>query len=99
MRLRFLPLLLLLLVSVSPAQVSVSRRPLDAKTHHLRGGDVREWSEFPVTSEGPRLVVRFRGNANAAEQTLRLFQYDVKQPWRVMLNDKELGKLVLDENP
>jgi hypothetical protein len=59
---------------------------------------VREWSEFPEEAEGPRLDVRFRAEANEAEQTLRLYQYDVKQPWRILLNEKELGKLERDEN-
>jgi hypothetical protein len=105
LRVRFLPFLLLALVSVSPAhdsvstaQVSVSQRLVDDKLHHLRAGDVREWSEFPEQAEGPRLVVRFRSEANAAQQTLRLYQYDVKQPWRVLLNEKQLGKLERDEN-
>jgi hypothetical protein len=99
MRIQIVPLILLAVVSASPAQDSVRERLLDEKLHHLRDGDVREWSEFPDASEGPRLVVRFRGETNVREQTLRLYQYDVKQPWRVTLNDKELGKLERDENP
>jgi hypothetical protein len=66
--------------------------------HHLRLGKQREWTEFPQQAQAERLTLQFDAKANAAEQTLRLRQQDVKQTWRVMLNEKELGKLALDEN-
>src|SRR5688572_6090868 len=71
---------------------------LDPKLHHLRVGMVREWANFPAEAEGPTLTVRFRAAPNAREHALRLRQQDVKQPWRVLLNDKELGRLLQDEN-
>jgi hypothetical protein len=71
---------------------------LDPKLHHLRFGNVREWSDFPEQAEGPSLVVRFQAEVNATEQTLRLRQQDVRQTWKVMLNGKERGRLPPDEN-
>ena len=71
---------------------------LDDRLHHLRSGPDREWADFPAQAEGPRLSVTFKANKNAAEQTLRLRQQDVKQTWKVVLNGKDLGRLIADEN-
>src|SRR4051794_23769722 len=70
----------------------------DDRLHQLRAGDEREWADFPAKAEGPRLTVTFKAARNPAEQTLRLRQQDVKQTWRVLLNGKELGRLIADEN-
>src|SRR5919108_4084404 len=71
---------------------------IDPQLHHLRAGTVREWADFPVEAEGTSLKVTFLAKPNAGEQTLRLRQQDVKQTWKVRLNGKDLGSLVLDEN-
>jgi hypothetical protein len=71
---------------------------IEPKLHHLRAGNVREWSHFPAEAEGSALTVKFAAKVNSAEQTLRLRQQDVKQTWKVRLNGKELGRLVQDEN-
>ncbi|HEX5272826.1 MAG TPA: hypothetical protein VFW33_20150, partial [Gemmataceae bacterium] len=71
---------------------------LDPRLHHLRAGDEREWSDFPAKAEGPRLALRFKSAPNAAEWALRLRQQDVKQTWKVRLNDKEIARLPPDEN-
>jgi hypothetical protein len=71
---------------------------LDSKLHHLRNGTMPEWSAFPEQPEGPRLVVSFQANTNDVEHSLRIRQQDVKQAWRVLLNEQELGKLTVDEN-
>jgi hypothetical protein len=73
-------------------------RKLDDRLHHLRSGEIREWLDFPEQAEGSRFEVRFESAANKVEHTLRLRQQDVKQPWRVVLNGKELGRLISDEN-
>jgi hypothetical protein len=66
---------------------------------HLRSGEAREWSEFPEVAEGgEKLQRRFQAARNASEVALRLRQQDVKQGWRVTLNDEALGELVRDEN-
>jgi hypothetical protein len=78
--------------------VSEAERNLDGTLHHLRAGVEREWSSFPEQAEGSRLLISFQAHSNDVEHSLRLRQQDVKQTWRVSLNQKELGKLVLDEN-
>ncbi len=83
---------------LSPAPVAAGPLVIDARLHHLRAGTQREWSDFPAEAEGASLTVKFRAKPNAAEQTLRLRQQDVKQTWKVSLNGKELGRLVADEN-
>jgi hypothetical protein len=97
MYLRYLFLLVIAtLLDIGTAQAK--ERILDAQMHHLRIGDKREWSEFPPQPEGPSLAVRFPAERNASEWSLRLRQQDVKQSWKVLLNGKELGGLVADEN-
>src|SRR5204863_513812 len=71
---------------------------LDANLHHLRNAAGREWADFPEKAEDQALTVRFKAAANAGERALRLRQQDVKQTWRLLLNGKELGRLVTDEN-
>jgi hypothetical protein len=91
---------LLLLVALSGSTAPLTAEPIviDSRLHHLRAGTQREWADFPETAEGPSLTRKFRTKANTAEQTLRLRQQDVKQVWKVLLNGKDLGRLVLDEN-
>src|SRR5688572_26889800 len=59
---------------------------------HLREG-IREWSSFPEAPATARLEVRFAAAKNDREYALRLRQQDVKQAWRMLLNDKPLGEL------
>jgi hypothetical protein len=91
-------LALLTLGLLLPRPAAAKAVVLDAGLHHLRAGDRREWAEFPARAEGPSLTVRFRAGPNDGEWALRLRQQDVKQPWRVLLNGKELGRLLADEN-
>ncbi len=95
MRLQYAALLALALVA---GPVHGGTTVLDSRLHHLRIGDEREWSDFPAKAEGPSLTMRFQAERNTAEGTLRLRQQDVKQTWKVLLNDKELGRLPPDEN-
>ncbi len=88
-------LLLVLLTGLASTRASES---LDAKLYHLRAMEPREWSEFPATPEAKELTVTFRGTSNEAEWALELRQQDVKQRWDVLLNDKPLGRLVVNEN-
>ncbi len=91
-------LLLGLAALIAVPQLRAAERSLDGRLHHLRQDGPREWDAFPEKAEGPSLTVRFTAQANAAEQTLRLRQQDVKQTWKVLLNGKELGRLPTDEN-
>lgn len=77
---------------------AAERRVLDAKMHHLRRAGPREWSEFPATAEAAAHELKFSAQGNESEQALRIRQQDVKQPWHVSLNGKELGQLRIDEN-
>jgi hypothetical protein len=83
----------------STAASTAAERVLDPQLHHLRSGEAREWSDFPAIAEGPELKLPFSARPNAAPCTLRLRQRDVKQTWRLRLNDQELGRLSTDENP
>lgn len=73
--------------------------PLDLhpKLAHLRNVEPREWSSFPEQAERARLEVHFAAKLNEGEATLRIRQQDVKQLWRVLLNEKPLGELLRDE--
>lgn len=78
---------------------AAGERTLDPRMHHLRSGPQREWSEFPVEAEGPELRLTFTADANATPYVLRLRHRDVKQTWRLRLNDREIGRLPPDESP
>jgi putative heme-binding domain-containing protein len=85
-----------LLVAITPA--SAAERFVTERLHHLRVGGNREWSEFPPQAEASRLQLSFDAEKNAAEATLRLCQQDVKQVWKVRVNQTDVGKLLQDEN-
>ncbi len=91
--------LALLLASLFHAMpVLAAPTVIEPRLRHLRAGTEREWSDFPVTAEASKLSTTFRARSNEREQTLRLRQQDVKQAWRLLLNGKELGRLLPDEN-
>ena len=69
---------------------------LDSTRHHVRNGEVREWSEFPAHSHEKKLSFQFFSQPGNDEQTIRIRQYDVKQEWRVKLNGLLLGSLIQD---
>ncbi len=71
---------------------------LDRELRHLRIAGPREWSEFAERPDAARLELRFASQANAKPWTLQLRQQDVKQAWRVSLNEKQIGQLARDEN-
>ncbi|HUY34619.1 MAG TPA: CehA/McbA family metallohydrolase [Pirellulales bacterium] len=71
---------------------------VDFKLHHLRAGDVREWTEFPDQAEGDRLNIAFDVEAGHPPKTLRLRHRDVKQSWKLTVNDRDIGRLSQDEN-
>lgn len=71
---------------------------LTDRLHHLRSGVAREWADFPEQAEAASLILKFRGHPNATEQTLRLRHRDVKQTWRIVLNEQEIARLAPDEN-
>jgi len=95
---RFFFFLSLLLVLCPAYSACATERVLDAALHHLRAGEEREWSDFPLKAEGPRLIVHFQGQQNNSECTLRFRQQDVRQSWKILLADKELGRLQTTED-
>ena len=71
---------------------------LEAKRLHLGKAGQFEWDAFKDrTVDAERLERRFEAKVNAAEQTLRLWQRDVKLTWPVLLNGRKLGALVTAE--
>lgn len=71
---------------------------LQAKRLHLGKPGQYEWAVFkdrPVDAE--RLELRFDAKANAVENTLRIWQRDVKLRWTVLLNGRKLGTLTTAE--
>lgn len=81
-----------------PRDWAPEARTIESRRWHLRSGEAREWSSFPEEPEALQFEVDFAADRNATEVTLRLRQEDVKQTWRVLLNDRPLGNLVVDEN-
>ena len=91
-------LLIALVVALSASWGVAAEQVLDARMHHLRSGNEREWSEFPEQAEGASLTLTFAAEPARAPYTLRLRHRDVKQSWRLRMNDHDLGTLPTDEN-
>lgn len=71
---------------------------VEARRLHLGKTGQFEWEAFKDRSvDAERLERRFEAKANATEQTLRLWQRDVKLTWPVLLNGRKLGTLVTAE--
>lgn len=71
---------------------------VEAKRLHLGKTGQFEWEAFKDRAvDAERLEQRFEAKANAMEQTLRLWQRDVKLTWPVLLNGRKLGTLVTAE--
>ncbi len=88
-----------LLAHVSFA-AALQTRSLDAHRYHLRSGTNAEWEEFAASQPfGRRLDIQFTATNNAVEQTLILWQDEVKLDWRIELNGKRIGSLFLMEAP
>jgi hypothetical protein len=92
-----MPRLLLMIAACYLVCAAVGQEFIHPKLLHLRNEPEREWSSFPEKAESTRLECRFEASANKTEQALRIRQQDVKQVWRILLNDKPLGELIRDE--
>ena len=68
--------------------------------NNLRAGStsIKEWDDFPDHVESSAMEYVFDAKSNASSWTLSLRQQNVKESWKVVLNEKELGRLVRDEN-
>lgn len=89
--------LLLLLVSLSPV-ISAAPRTLDAKFHHIRNAEPREWSHFPEKAEATEYRLVFDVQNPEEYRVLTLRQQDTKQSWKVELNGQKIGVLPRDHN-
>ncbi len=87
-----------MLTILEPGQLRAKSTPIEERLHHLRAGQQREWSDFPAKAEGTSLARVFQSTRNDREWSLRLRQQDVKQIWRVLVNGREIGRLLADEN-
>ncbi|MCY2966812.1 MAG: CehA/McbA family metallohydrolase, partial [Planctomycetota bacterium] len=85
-------------IAFSPGAEPAAPLSLTPRLHHLRIAGPREWSDFPAIPESSRLELKFISQRNASEATLVFRQQDVKQPWKIRLNDRLLGELTIDEN-
>lgn len=94
-RIRHLVLITIAVISFTHPGIA-QKRSIDLTTHHLRNADSTEWSEFTTQPER-QLLVKFTAQRNATAQTLSLRQYDVKQRWDILINDRDIGNLVADE--
>ena len=65
--------------------------------HYLRNGDSKEWARFPATVNDKQLSLQFEMGSTMNNVTLSLRQYDVKQNWRIVINDQDVGGLIEDE--
>src|SRR4051794_37691505 len=86
-------------VCIPPAagRAQPERQVVEPRLVHLRSGEIREWSSFPAQSQGDHLELPFSATKNVGEWALHLRQQDIKQAWRVLINNKPLGELVKEE--
>ncbi|MDO8543503.1 MAG: CehA/McbA family metallohydrolase [Opitutaceae bacterium] len=88
------PVIFFSVFAAAAAADSEGVRMLDAKRHHLGLAGMAEWAEFEaLPCDGPQLDLTFTATANPTEQTLFIWQRDVKVAWNVMLNGRKLGTL------
>ena len=90
--------LVLLFIQVLHQTADADPISVTAKLHHLRAGTEREWASFPKVAEASELAISFAARKNTKLATLQLRQQDVKQRWKVRLNETDLGELRIDEN-
>lgn len=88
---------LLMIVGGLNKQTTGQTRILDTGRFLLRSGNQPEWDEFANQSSIKQLTIRFNVQPSK-EHTLSLVQYDVKQNWNVVVNDRKVGSLVTDAN-
>lgn len=71
---------------------------VDAKWHHVRNVEPREWSHHPEKAEAKELVVEFDLAEPEKFKLITLRQKETQQVWVVVLNDKKIGTLIRDHN-
>ncbi len=91
-----LPAFLAILLAVDSARAATIT--LTDQMHHLRQSGTREWAEFPEQAEAASFETTFTVAEPAKDYCLRIRHQDIKERWRVRLNDRDLGTLRIDEN-
>jgi hypothetical protein len=92
-------LVVVLLVSaVLAATASAAEFTIVAGLKHLRNAEPREWNDFPEQADGRELTVEFELSDAFEPRTLRLRHRDLKQLWRVKIDEHEIARLPRDEN-
>lgn len=91
-------LILVVALVVVPCSYASAEQVLLAGLRHLRSDGPREWSSFPNLPDDKHIDVSFVSLETDSESTLVVRQQDVKQRWNVMINDKHLGRLRVNEN-
>lgn len=86
-------------VPVAAAEPDAGATEVLADMTHLRSGDAREWTEFPEVADAHELTALFQDSRNEQACTLCIRQENVKQTWRVSINETNLAELIRDENP
>src|SRR5690349_16834100 len=85
------------LIFVCTPIIAVAQQQVIVKQSvHLRDGLKQEWSSFPLLADS-QLVIHFNIKNIAHGKTLAVTQTDVNHTWKVILNNHQLGELVLDE--
>ncbi|MBE2285416.1 MAG: PHP domain-containing protein [Prosthecobacter sp.] len=80
--------------------VSADEIVIEPRTLHLGRPGQFEWEAFKDRKvDAERLELRFEAKTSATEQTLRIWQRDVKLAWPVLLNGRRLGTLTTAETP
>ena len=91
-----LPAFLAILLAFDSARAATI--VLTDQMHHLRQSGTREWAEFPEQAEAASFERTFTVAEPAKDYCLRIRHQDIKERWRVRLNDRDLGTLRIDEN-
>ena len=86
-----------LIVFFIPFVTKGQQQILKSESIHLRDGQQQEWSSFPIEAKDSLLQIRFQTKRESGESTLAITQTDVNHPWMVLLNERVLGRLVIDE--
>jgi hypothetical protein len=91
-------LLCLSALTLMADDLTVDDLTVEAKRLHLGKVGQFEWEAYKDRAvDAERLERRFEAKVNATEQTLRLWQREVKLSWSVFLNGRKLGRLVTAE--
>ncbi len=85
-------------IVINAAIVTAAPITVTDQMHHLRQTGTREWSEFPEQPEAASFEKTFTVAKPAENYCLRIRHQDIKERWRVRLNDRDLGTLRIDEN-